>query len=151
MILEPSAYRPMSDAGVSRLGGEDFPALQRLYADGEPTGEVPGFFHASMLEQGVYFGIREGAEIVAAAGTYLVVPDEGVGAIGNVFTRTDRRGRGLATRVTSAVAGELLGMKLRTIALNVSQANAAACRVYERVGFMRYCAFYEGLAVRGEV
>jgi predicted GNAT family acetyltransferase len=39
-------------------------------------------------------------------------------------------------------------MKLRTIALNVSQRNAAAIRVYEQVGFARYCGFYEGVAER---
>jgi ribosomal protein S18 acetylase RimI-like enzyme len=148
MILEPADYRLMPEDGVTRLGAEDFPALQRLYADGEPAGEVPGFFDASMLKTGVFFGIREGDELVAAAGTHLVVPAEGVGAIGNVYTRRDRRGRGMAARVTSAVAGELLRMELRTVALNVSQANSSAYRVYEKIGFRCYCSFYEGLAIR---
>jgi len=39
-------------------------------------------------------------------------------------------------------------MGLWTVALNVSQRNTAALGVYERLGFARYCAFYEGLAVR---
>jgi ribosomal protein S18 acetylase RimI-like enzyme len=150
MILEPGAFRTASPSGVSRLGPADFATLQRLYADGEPAGEAPDFFGASMLEQGIFFGIRAGEELVAAAGTHLVVPAEGIGAIGNVYTRRDHRGRGLASRVTSAVAGELLQIGLRTVALNVSQANAAAQRVYERLGFRRYCAFCEGLAVREE-
>jgi ribosomal protein S18 acetylase RimI-like enzyme len=148
MSLEPDAYRVVCEAGVSRLAPADFPGLQRLYADGEATGEAPDCFSLSMLEKGVFFGIREGGELVAAAGTHLVVPTEGVGAIGNVYTRRDRRGRGLASRVTSAVAGELLNLGLETIALNVSQANPKAERVYERLGFRRYCGFCEGLAVR---
>jgi predicted GNAT family acetyltransferase len=101
-----------------------------------------------MLAEGVYFGVREGSELVAAAGTHLVVPGEGVAAIGNVYTRRDRRGRGLAGRLTGTVAVELVGRGLRTVALNVNQNNATALGVYERLGFVRYCAFVEGLAVR---
>ena len=148
MILDPWAFSPTAGEAVTRLGPDDFPALRALYADGETSGEAPGFFSASMLDQGVFYGIREGEELVAAAGTHLVVPAESVAAIGNVYTRRDCRGQGLAARVTSAVAGELLHMNLRTIALNVSQTNSAALRVYERLGFERYCGYYEGFAVR---
>ena len=35
---------------------------------------------------------------------------------------------------------------LRTIALNVTQNNAAAIAVYERLGFTRYCEYREGHA-----
>lgn len=96
----------------------------------------------------MFFGIWEGDELIAAAGTHLVVPSEEVAAIGNVYTRRDRRGRCLATQVTSAVASELMRMKLRTIALNVEQKNAAAIGVYERLGFVRYCSFCEGRAIK---
>jgi ribosomal protein S18 acetylase RimI-like enzyme len=132
-----------------RLGPDDFPALQRLYADGEALGEAPGFFRAWMLDRGVFYGIPEGRSLVAAAGTHLVAPSEDVAAIGNVYTRRDRRGRGLAAQVTTAVTAELLSMDLRTIALNASPQNLTALRVYERPGFKRYCPFYEGMATRG--
>jgi predicted GNAT family acetyltransferase len=101
-----------------------------------------------MLQDGVFFGTREAGELVAAAGTHLVACSEGVAAVGNVYTRRDRRGRGLAARTTSAVVGELLRMNVATIALNVSRNNDVAIRVYERLGFLRYCAYYEGLARR---
>ena len=147
MVLDPvNLAAPMQDA--VRLGPADLAALQQLYADGQSTGEVPDFFYPSMIEQGVFFGIWEDKALVAAAGTHLVAPLESVGAIGNVYTRRDRRGRGLALRVTCAVAAELLRLGLRTVALNVNQRNAAAIRVYERLGFARYCAFYEGVAAR---
>jgi GNAT superfamily N-acetyltransferase len=148
MSLEPADFIPAPGEGVARLGPHDLAALQQLYADGKPTGEVPDFFSPSMIEPGVYYGIWEANILVAAAGTHLVAPSESVAAVGNVYTRRDRRRRGLGWRVTSAVAAELLRMGLRTVALNVSQRNTAALGVYERLGFARYCAFYEGLAVR---
>jgi len=146
MVL--TGLRPAPTQSATRLGPADLPALQQLYADGQSTGEVPDFFAPSMIEPGVFFGIWEKDALVAAAGTHLVAPSESVGAIGNVYTRRDRRGQGLASRVTSAVATELVRLGLRTVALNVNQRNAAAIRVYEQLGFTRYCAFYEGLAMR---
>jgi GNAT superfamily N-acetyltransferase len=146
MVLEPASFRAQLDAQAVRLGTGDLPALERLYADGAEAGEAPGFFLPRMLAEGVYFGIREGDELVAAAGTHLVVPAEAVGAVGNVYTRRDRRGRGLAGQVTAAVTMELLRQHLLTIVLNVSQANEPAVRVYERLGYQRYCPYYEGLA-----
>jgi ribosomal protein S18 acetylase RimI-like enzyme len=149
MILDPAHFRPEPAEGCVRLGPADRPELEQLYADGEATGEGPDFFTPAMLEEGVFFGVREKEGLVAAAGTHLVVPAEGVAAIGNVYTRRDRRGRGFAGQATSAVVRELLRMNLRTVALNVAQNNAAALRVYERLGFARYGAFYEGVAERG--
>jgi ribosomal protein S18 acetylase RimI-like enzyme len=141
---------PLSPAeeGLVRLGAEDVPALQRLYADGEAAGEAPGFFLPAMVTDGVYFGTREGRELVAVAGTHLVVAAEGVAAIGNIYTRRDRRGRGLARALTARVTGELIRSGFETIALNVAQGNSIAIRIYEQLGFRRHCAFVEGVARR---
>ena len=148
MVVSPGSLTSPDQPGAVRLGRGDLCALETLYADGEPAGEGPDFFDPSMLETGVYFGVWEGDALVSAAGTHLVVPAESVAAIGNVYTRRDRRGRGRGTQVTSAVAAELVGMGLQTIVLNVAQSNTAARRLYERIGFRRYCPFYEGMAVR---
>ena len=147
MTLDPAAYRPESTAGTVRLGPSDLAKLQRLYADGVPHGEEPHFFLPSMVDEGVYFGIYEGPELIAAAGTHLVVPREGVAAVGCIYTRRDRRGQGRAGRVTSAVVSELMRRGLATVALNVNQQNEPAIRVYKRLGFVPYCSYYEGLAV----
>ncbi len=144
MLLDPRRFPGGPGEGGVRLGRGDLVAFQRLFA-GE---DAPDFFYPYMLDQGVFFGIREEDELVAVAGTHLVVPEEGVAAIGNVYTRRDRRGRGLAFLVTSAVAAELLRLGIRTIGLNVTRENEAAARVYERLGFTRTCAFYEGIAIR---
>lgn len=132
------------DARVQRLGATDVAALTRLYADGEVAGESPDFFYDSMVTDGVFFGIFEDRELVAAAGTHLVAADESAAAIGNVYTRRDRRGRGLSTAVTAAVLHRL--RPLKTIGLNVREDNGPAIRVYESLGFVRYCEFREGLA-----
>ena len=146
MVLDPPRYQPAPIEQAVRLGTGDLEALQRLYSDGEPGGESPDFFIPSMVSQGVYFGVYAGSDLISAAGTHLVISEEGVGAIGNVYTRRDHRGRGLAATVTSAVTNELVRMNLPTIVLNVDQRNQHAIRVYERLGYARYCAYYEGSA-----
>jgi GNAT superfamily N-acetyltransferase len=146
MVLDPSKFRPECGELCFRLGKSDVPRLEQLYEDGREAGESPDFFFAPMVENGVFFGVYEGAELVAAAGTHLAEPGEGVAAIGNVYTRRDRRGCGLAGTLTTAVTMELMSMGVRTIGMNVSRSNAAALRVYERLGFFRYCDFLEGPA-----
>jgi ribosomal protein S18 acetylase RimI-like enzyme len=133
-------------AATTRLAERDVPALQALYADGVSSGESPDFFFPSMVADGVFHGIYEGAALVAAAGTHLLARDEGAAAIGNVYTRHDRRGQGLGRLTTSAVLGELAGVE--TIGLNVRADNDAALHLYESLGFARHCQFYEALAMR---
>jgi GNAT superfamily N-acetyltransferase len=147
MVLEPEHFQPADTREAVRLGPADLDVVQALYADGGPVGESPDFFIPPMLRDGVYYGVREGSDLIAVAGTHVLAPAEGVCGMGNIYTRRDRRRRGLAACVTGAVAAELLAMKLRTVALNVWEKNPVAERVYERLGFRRYCEYYEALAV----
>jgi len=71
-----------------------------------------------------------------------------VAGVGNIFTRPDYRCQGMAQIVTSAVAATLKEAGIRTIGLNVELTNAAAIRVYERVGFRSHFSYYEGMADR---
>jgi ribosomal protein S18 acetylase RimI-like enzyme len=134
------------DDRAIRLGEADVQALQVLYVDGEESGESPDFFYPAMLARGVFFGVYEERQLVAAAGTHLVSRDEGAAAIGNIYTRRDRRGRGLGRAVTTAVMRELAA--LETVGLNVRADNGAALSLYESLGFERHCPFYEAVAVR---
>jgi predicted GNAT family acetyltransferase len=146
MVLASTKAALARTARAVRLGPDHFQALQHLYSDGEPARKSLKFFSPAMLAEGVYFGAWEGEELVAAAGTHLVTPEQGVAAIGNVHTRRDRRGRGLGTSVTGAVTAELLRLHCRTVALNVNQQNTTAVRVYERLGFVRYFDYVVVLA-----
>ena len=147
MVWQGPPHQPerhINPEPVARLGAADVPALRQLYADGDATGESPDFFYPSMVSDGVFFGFYEERQLVAAAGTHLLAREEGVAAIGNVYTRRDSRGRGLSRLVTGAVMTALAGIE--TVGLNVRANNAAAIRVYESLGFVRHCPFFEGLA-----
>ena len=138
---------PAPPTTATRLRASDVPALQDLYADGQASGESPDFFFPSMVTDGVFRGIYEGPALVAVAGTHLVSREEGAAAIGNVYTRRDRRGRGLGRLVMNAVLGDLAGIE--TLGLNVRADNAAAVHLYESLGFVRHCEFYEAVATAG--
>jgi GNAT superfamily N-acetyltransferase len=148
MVLRPHRFAPASAEGVRAVTGADLAALSALYEDGHRRGEAPAFFSPSMLQPGTFHGIWDAGALVAVAGTHLYSRTEGVCAIGNVYTRSDRRGHGLAARVTSAVAAHAIREGVATIVLNVGRDNAVARRVYERLGFEPYGAFVEGSAER---
>ncbi len=131
-----------------RLQSNQVSKLKTLYADGDETGEAPDFFAEYMVEQGSFFGVFDGDELAAAAGTHLIASDESIAAVGCVYTRRDHRGEGLGTIVTGAVTADLIKRGIDTIILNVKKTNDAAIKVYERLGFKRYCEFYEGVATR---
>jgi hypothetical protein len=74
-----------------------------------------------MVKQGVYYGVYEQGDLIAAAGTHLLAAQTGVAAVGNVYTRSDRRGRGLAPYNGR---GGLASAGASTIVPNVNQKNA---------------------------
>ncbi len=123
------------------LGPDDLEDMLALFAD-HP--DRPDAFHERQLAQGVFYGVRERGKLVAVAGTHIVSTQAGVVAIGNVFTRPDRRGLGLGTQTTSAVAAEAIRRGLATIVLNVGQDNLAAIRCYRKLGFREHCGYAEG-------
>ena len=146
MTLDAPSFRPAPTINIMSLDEGDLPAILALYEDGRAHGESPTFFHRSMLAQGTFYGVREGADLVAIAGTHLFSDALGICTIGNVYTRRDHRRRGLGARVTSAVVEHALERAVPTIVLNVGQSNEGARRVYERLGFHIHCAFVEGEA-----
>ena len=148
MVLAPSAFKPASTRDVVAVDEADLGAVTALYEDGHRHGEGPTHFHPSMLGQKSFRAVLEGGDVIAVAGTHLYSRELGVCTIGNVYTRRDRRRRGLAAQVTTAVAQDAMADGIDTIVLNVSQDNHGARRVYEQLGFRVYCEFFEGEATR---
>jgi ribosomal protein S18 acetylase RimI-like enzyme len=142
MFLED---RNLQTGAAEPLTIRDREPVERLYASGDGGGIA---FAPFQLETGFFRGVRRDGELVAVAGVHVVSRNESVAGVGNIFTRPDYRGQGLAGMVTSAVAMALQEAGIRTIGLNVEHTNAAAIRVYERVGFRTHFSYHEGMAER---
>jgi ribosomal protein S18 acetylase RimI-like enzyme len=144
-------HRMMLDAfeprhGITEaLGADDCAAIERLYASGDGGGIA---FAPFQLDTGLFRGIRRNGELVAVAGVQVASRNEGVAAVGNIFTRPDSRGQGLAQTVTSAVVAAVRETGIRTIGLNVDHGNPAAIHAYERIGFRTRFRYWEGTADR---
>ncbi|HEX3478955.1 MAG TPA: GNAT family N-acetyltransferase [Kofleriaceae bacterium] len=131
------------DDAVVRLGPADASEAVAFYAASYPT----GYFEPVNLERGPYVAIRDDRGIAAVAGVHVYSPVKRVASLGNVATRPDARGRGLARRVTAALC-RLLQDEIDVIGLNVRADNAAAIACYGNVGFELRHAYDEWRVTR---
>ncbi len=133
--------------GMVRLKSDDSSRLRALYDHGGPF--APDAFSPYQVDNGVFYGIEaaDGA-LLAAGGTHIVNWECGIGAIGNMYTRPDQRGRGHASAILGAIVNALRSGRVDNIVLNVDRRNAGARRIYERHGFVIHCAYYEGVGQR---
>lgn len=141
MVVDRHTFTPFAGP-AERLTALDVDDLNRLYQLGFRAG-----FPASVVEDGVYYGIRVRGRLVSAAGTHAVNRREGIAVVGNVLTHTDFRGHDFAKMVTSAVSAELLD-HVPDIALNVHADNEPAVAAYVRLGYRTHCQLIERLARR---
>jgi ribosomal protein S18 acetylase RimI-like enzyme len=142
MLLE--TFQPR-DGRAEVLTVRDLEQIERLYNSGTGAGIA---FAPFQLETGFFRGIRRNHELVSVAGVHVVSRNESVAGVGNIFTRADCRGQGLAQTAVSAVALALRKAGIQTIGLNVEQGNLPAIRAYERVGLRTHFHYYEGIADR---
>jgi ribosomal protein S18 acetylase RimI-like enzyme len=141
MVVDRDTFAPFAGP-AERLTALDIDDLNRLYQLGFRAG-----FPASVLEEGVYYGVRVRGRLVSAAGTHALNPREGIAVVGNVMTHADFRGHDFAKMVTSAVTGELLD-RVPDVALNVHADNEPAVAAYTRLGYRTHCQLIERLARR---
>jgi ribosomal protein S18 acetylase RimI-like enzyme len=141
MWVDRSRFRPYP-ADVRRLLPSDIGELNRLYQLG-----FASWLPSSSIAEGVYYGMRVGGRLVAAAGTHVISRDARLAVVGNVLTHADYRGRGFATAVTGAVTAELLRTSDQVV-LNVRSDNPPALQAYRRLGFTEHVRFEERLAHR---
>jgi RimJ/RimL family protein N-acetyltransferase len=143
MWVDRVAFRPYP-ADVARLLPAEIADLNRLYQLG-----FAAWLPASAIAEGVYYGIRVGGRLVAAAGTHVVSREARLAIVGNVLTHTDFRGRGYATAVTGAVTAELLRF-CDQVVLSVRSDNPPAIQAYRRLGYREHVRFEERLIHRDD-
>lgn len=108
----------------------------------------PGnWFDPRMLETEQFFGVREQGRLVAAGGVHVCSEIERVAALGNIACDPERRGRGLATRVTARLCRSLLS-RVDHVGLNVLAENTPAIRCYARLGFVHAADYDEVVLIR---
>jgi len=142
MVLNAQDFQPVPGK-VINLALEHAHELVRLYAIGGGNA-----FAASQMNSGTFYAVEETGCIVAVAGTHVMSERQSAAAVGNVFTHPEHRGCGHGTLATSAVCMDLIKRGVQTIVLNVAKDNAAAIRIYERLGFKKYVPYNEGVASR---
>jgi GNAT superfamily N-acetyltransferase len=141
MAVDRSMFRPYP-APVERLLPVEVGELNRLYQLG-----FAAWLPSGAVAEGVYFGIRSGGRLVAAAGTHVVSRAARMGVVGNVMTHAEYRNRGLAKAVTSAVTAELLRY-CDDVVLNVRADNPPAIAAYLALGYEEHARFEERLIRR---
>jgi ribosomal protein S18 acetylase RimI-like enzyme len=132
---------------VVRLGPEDGARIQALFRHGGPF--TPDGFDPYQLADGVFYGVTDGTNgLAAVGGTHIVDWESSIAAVGNMYTRPDCRGRGFATAILQAIVGALRARAVQMIVLNVDRRNTAAQRLYMHHGFTRHCTYLEGIGHR---
>ena len=130
MAVTRSEFAPVNGL-TRRLRGRDSGRINWLYSMEGGRGR----YYPDAIEHAIYYGVVEGDLLVAAAGTHIVAPNEGVAVVGNVFTHPEYRGRGYAERVTSAVTAELFERGCAEVVLTVDPQNTPAVAAYTHLGF----------------
>jgi ribosomal protein S18 acetylase RimI-like enzyme len=127
-MLPAGSEQPESDDDdIQVLGIADRPSMLALSHIA-----FPDYFRERTAELGTYLGIFAGGRLVAMAGERLAVG--GLQEISGVCTQPDFGGRGYARRLTQALMRRHRQRGVGSF-LHVSEANAAARRLYDSMGF----------------
>ena len=129
-----SSVHPVTHAHTAGLV-----ALYAYYPD--------NFFEPYQLEGGHYYGITVGDQLISVAGVHVFSADRGIAALGNIVTHPAHRSCGHSRRCTSRLLEDLFA-HVPLVALNVQKDNAAAQRVYRRLGFVDHMEYQEGAVAR---
>ncbi|HYX73533.1 MAG TPA: GNAT family N-acetyltransferase [Steroidobacteraceae bacterium] len=127
MIATRRIPPPATDEDIIELGDADAPEMLALARLTEP-----GPFLARTHSMGRFIGIRVGGHLVAMAGERFRFP--GYTEVSGVCTHPDFRGRGLARRLSAAVAAAIAARGARPF-LHAWKTNRAAISLYESLGF----------------
>jgi len=138
-LTDRSRLAGFDGSGAVALAAADTDDLLALYAASYPG----NWFVPRMLETGCYYGIRRGPVLVSVAGVHVYSPRYKVAALGNITTRPDARGQGLATTATARLCQELVRAGIEHVGLNVKADNRSAIACYRKLGFERVADYGE--------
>ena len=141
MWVDRASFMP-APGSVQRLLPADIGDLNRLYNLG-----FTSWLPSEAISHGVYYGIRSGGRLIAAAGTHVVSAEARLAVVGNVMTHREHRSRGFAKVTTSAVTQELL-RSADQVVLNVRADNPPALAAYRALGYREHLRFEERLIHR---
>jgi predicted GNAT family acetyltransferase len=127
MIRTRAASAPTAQDDIQKLTDADAPEMLALAQLTEP-----GPFLARTHTMGAFIGIRSGGRLSAMAGERFRFP--GYTELSGVCTHPDFRGRGLARRLSAAVAAGIEA-RAETPVLHAWKTNRAAITLYETLGF----------------
>src|SRR5215469_4047535 len=127
MIATRSVPAETGTEDIVTLTDTDAPEMLAL-----ATLTEPGPFLARTHAMGRFLGIRIGARLAAMAGERFRFP--GYTEVSGVCTHPDFRGRGLARRLSAAVAANIEARGERPF-LHAWKTNLAAITLYESLGF----------------
>jgi GNAT superfamily N-acetyltransferase len=117
------------EAGLLPLGESDAEDMARL-----AHATQPGPWSSSTQHYGGFYGIREGGELIAMAGTRMR-PSTLFAEVSGVCTAPAARGRGLARRLMMRVMADMVARQ-ETPFLHSYSANDGAIRLYRSLGFV---------------
>jgi ribosomal protein S18 acetylase RimI-like enzyme len=138
-LIDRSRLAGFDGSEAVALSPADAEALHALYQASYPG----NWFVPRMLQTGFYYGIRREGALACVAGVHVYSPRYKVAALGNITTRPDARGQGLATAATARLCQELLRGGIEHVGLNVNADNRAAIACYEKLGFERVAGYGE--------
>jgi hypothetical protein len=137
MALGEEVALPPVEQPLTRLVPADVPRIEALIALGGPY--APDGFAPYQVEDGFFFGVEDSTGgLAAVGGTHILNYEEGVAAIGNVYSR------GYARAITTEIVAQLRAAGLPLIVLNVNSENQIARNLYDSLGFVEHCSFVEG-------
>lgn len=126
-MVATRSMMPDTTGDILVLTDEDAPEMLEL-----ATLTEPGPFLARTHTMGTFLGIRIGGRLVAMAGERLRFP--GYTEVSGVCTHPEFRGRGLARRLSAAIAASIQARGDQAF-LHAWKANHSAISLYEGLGF----------------
>ena len=137
-------FRPSSievNENLRKLTKEDLPKVRELFKRNvEDT-----VFDTAQFENGVYYGVEDGDNIVSMVGTTVLCLDYRTATIGNVITDHDYRSQGYASYALVLLCQELLEKSFDCICIKVNRGNSHAINIYRRIGFSKKNEYFEGI------